>query len=142
MSSARATISGFIRRKDTKFTPSGLAICELSIPVDKKWKDKATGEQREQTSWMNVVAMGKLAEIVDQYFDVGRGILVFGEIEIQEWEKDGQKRNKCVIKMSDFDFPPSAKSDDSAPQQRPAQQRPQASAPPPVDDFETDDIPF
>ena len=75
MSSAKCTVVGFIRRLETKQLPSGATVCEFSIPVDKKWKDKNTGEDREVTSWMNVVAMGKQAEIVDQYLKSAKVLL-------------------------------------------------------------------
>ena len=142
MSSAKCTVVGFIRRLETKQLPSGTTVCEFSIPVDKKWKDKNTGEDREVTSWMNVVAMGKQAEIVDQYFEVGKGIIVYGDIEIQEWEKDGEKRSKMVIKMQSFDFAPAARDDaGQVPQQQSQPSAKSAPAPQNFGDFD-DDIPF
>ena len=142
MAIAKATVSGFIRRMDTKYTPSGTAICEFSIPVDKKWTDKASGDKREHTSWMNIFAMGKQAEVLEKYFSVGKGITVMGDIEVQEWESDQGRRSKTVIKMQSFDFPPVAKGEggsSSQPTQSPKQtQQAQSSAPQNFDDFDDD----
>ena len=142
MSKAKVTISGFVGRKELKMMPSGMAILEFSIPTEKKWKNKTSGEQESKTSWHNLKAFGKTGEIIDQYVNVGDGLIVFGDLEVEEWETDGQKRSKTVINVNEFDFPPVKRDQSSAPQkpQPPQQNRSsqRESAPQNFDNFDDD----
>ena len=57
------------------------------------WKDKNTGEQKEQVEWHRVVIFGRLAEIAEQYLKKGSKIFVEGKLQTRDWEdKDGNKR--------------------------------------------------
>lgn len=70
----------------------GTAAIKFSVATNKKWKDK-NGEQREQTTWHNVGAYGKLAEIVSKYVSKGRQVYVEGEFSKRKYtDKSGQDR--------------------------------------------------
>jgi len=139
MSSARVTVVGMIRRSEMKYLPSGMGVLEFSVPIDKKWKDKTSGEMREKTSWMNLKAFGKTAENIEKFIPVGRGGIFFGDVETEEWEQDGQKRSKTVINVQSFDFAPVSKTDSDGQQQAPQRK----TVPPKIkDDFEDEKIPF
>src|SRR5574337_1362853 len=57
--------------QETRYAPSGDAICNITLATTDSWKDKATGEKKEQTEWHRVAFFGKLAEIADQYLKKG-----------------------------------------------------------------------
>ena len=86
---------------ELKYTPSNTAVCNVSLATSEKFKDKS-GEWSEKTEWHNLVAFGKLAEIMRDYCKKGSRIYVEGKIQTQTWEKEGQKRSKTVINISEL----------------------------------------
>lgn len=79
------------RDAETKFTPSGQAVANVSIACSEKFKNKA-GEMEEKTEWVNLVFWGKLAEIVGEYVTKGKEIYVSGRMQTRQYEKDGVTR--------------------------------------------------
>lgn len=78
------------RDPETKFLPSGQAVCNFSIAINEKWKDR-DGEAKERTEWARIVVFGKQAESCGQYLAKGRQVAVNGRMQTREYEKDGQK---------------------------------------------------
>lgn len=120
------------RDPEVKYANSGAAIVNFSIACGDDYKDKS-GQKVEQTNWINVVAFGKLAEIIGQWVKKGSQVYISGKQVTRKWQdKEGQDRYSTEIVANDMQMLGS-KSD--APQQAPKQ------APKPVDtDFE--DVPF
>lgn len=84
---------------ETRYAPSGDAICHLRIATTEVWKDKATGERREATEWHRVVFFGRLAEIAAQYLRKGSQVYVEGRLQTRKWQdKDGQDRYTTEIR--------------------------------------------
>lgn len=70
---------------------NGNYLATFSLATTKKWKSK-DGEQKEATQWHKVNAWGKIAETVKKYTGKGKRVLVSGEINYRQWEKeDGSK---------------------------------------------------
>ena len=63
---------------ETRYAPSGDAICNITLATTDTWRDKATGEKREATEWHRVVFFGKLAEIAGQYLRKGSAAYIEG----------------------------------------------------------------
>lgn len=84
---------------ETRYAPSGDAICNITLATTESWKDKSTGEKRESTEWHRVVFFGKLAEIAGQYLKKGSQIYVEGSLRTRKWQdKDGQDRYTTEIR--------------------------------------------
>lgn len=148
---------------ETRYAPSGDAICNIRLATTDSWKDKTSGEKKEATEWHRVTFYGKLAEIAGQYLKKGRAVYVEGSLRTRKWQdKDGQDRYTTEIRADVMQMlggregmgdAPAARGgrgggeDDYAPAapQRDSGRRPSAapaSAPPPgFNDFD-DDIPF
>ena len=78
---------------EIKYTQSGSPVANLSVATSERWKDKNTGEQKEQTEWHRVVVFGRLAEIAEQYLKKGSKIFIEGKIQTRDWEDaEGNKR--------------------------------------------------
>lgn len=87
---------------DMKYTPDGKAITSFSLATTKNFKKD--GNKNSRTEWHNITAWEKLAEICGQFLKKGSKILCEGEINYQDWEKDGQKHYKTVITISNMEM--------------------------------------
>ncbi len=68
------------RDPEMRYLPNGTAVTSLSVASNRKWNDKATGEQKEETTWFRVSVFGNQAEAVNQYVTKGRQVLVEGRL--------------------------------------------------------------
>ena len=71
---------------EVRYSPDGAAICNVSIATTSSWKDKTSGEKREETEWHRVVFYGKLAEIVGQYMVKGKAMYIEGRLKTRKWQ--------------------------------------------------------
>ena len=89
---------------DLKYTPSGAAVCEFGLAVNRSFKGK-DGSQRDETCFVDIKAWGRQAEVLNQYMSKGRPIFIEGRLEQSRWEtKDGQKRSKIRVVVEQFQF--------------------------------------
>ena len=84
---------------ETKYMPSGDAMTNITIATTESWKDKQTGEKKEQTEWHRVTFFGKLAEIAGQYLKKGSSVYVEGSLRTRKYtDKDGVEKYATDIK--------------------------------------------
>ncbi|NYT58375.1 single-stranded DNA-binding protein [Alcaligenaceae bacterium] len=74
------------RDPEVRYSPDGAAICNVSIATTSTWKDKASGEKREETEWHRVVFYNRLAEIAGEYLKKGRSVYVEGRLKTRKWQ--------------------------------------------------------
>lgn len=90
------------RDPELKYTPNGRAVASFGLAVNRVFKD-AAGERQNAVDFFDIVAWGKLAEIISQYGGKGQGIHVTGRLSARTWEaQDGSKRNKVEVVASDI----------------------------------------
>ena len=83
---------------ETRYMPSGKAVTNFSIATSESWKDKQTGEQKEQTEWHNIVMYDRLAEIAAEYLRKGSQVYVEGRLRTRKWQdKEGRDRYTTEI---------------------------------------------
>jgi single-strand DNA-binding protein len=99
-------IGNLTRDPELRYLPNGTAICELSLAVNSKRKDKASGEYIEEVSFFDILAWAKTGENCAQYLKKGRPCLVEGHLKQDRWEDktSGQKRSKVVIVAENVQF--------------------------------------
>jgi single-strand DNA-binding protein len=86
------------RDPETRYATSGSAICNITVATSRQWKDKATGEKKEETEWHRVVFYDRLAEIAGEYLKKGRPVYVEGRLKTRKWQdKEGQDRYTTEI---------------------------------------------
>jgi len=98
---------------ETRYTTGVDAVTNFSIATNETWTDKTTGEKKEKTEWVNIVAWRKLGEICGEYLKKGQLIYVEGKLQTRSWEKDGVTRymtevninNMQMLTKSDLDIP-------------------------------------
>lgn len=144
---------------ETAYNQSGNAVTKISIATSMKWKDKNTGEPREETEWTRVVFFGKQAEAIAQYTKKGSRLYIEGRLKTSSYDKNGVKTYSTDVISNSFKFLDSAQDPQqaqttgagstsnmpagAAAAARPSQstQTPVQSQPQGFDSFD-DDIPF
>ena len=88
----RVTLIGRLGKPaETKFTPAGAACTKFSVATSQSWKDKSTGEWRDDTTWTNVVLWRQ--EKVGEYLLKGTQVYVEGRLSTRSYdEKDSGKK--------------------------------------------------
>jgi len=83
---------------EVRYMPSGGAVTTIRLATSRRWKDKQSGERREETEWHRVVFYNRLAEIAGEYLKKGSQAYVEGRIRTQKWQgQDGQDRYTTEI---------------------------------------------
>lgn len=139
---------------DVRYTPGGTAVANFRIACTEKWKDRESGETKEETEWVRITAWSRLGEIAGEYLKKGSQVYIAGRMKTRKYtDKEGVERYTTEIiatelkmlgtrdgggyRPKDEDAPPEARRGQGggAPRTPP----PQSGMPP--DDFD-DDIPF
>ena len=153
-------IGNLTRDPEIKYTPKGTAIAAFGLAVNRKYSTE-TGEKREEVTFIDLEAYGRVAEIIGEYCKKGRPIFIEGRLKLDTWDdkQSGQKRSKTKVVVETMQLlgsreggagggSPSGSSSDYADSQAapPPQRRAPSQAPrPPADpdlDAAPDDIPF
>jgi single-strand DNA-binding protein len=81
-----------------RYMPDGNAVTNVSLATSFKWKDKASGEDREETEWHRLTFYGRQAEVASEYLKKGAMIYVEGRLKTRKWQdKDGVDRYTTEI---------------------------------------------
>ena len=130
------------RDPEMKTTPKGTPVCQLGMAVNRTYKDPS-GEQHEETTFVDIEAWGWQAETISKYVSKGRPLFVEGRLKLDTWEnKEGEKRSRMKVVMENFQFisqrgEGEGYSGDSVPEARPSSSAPSQKS----EDIE-EDVPF
>lgn len=101
------------RDPELRYTPQGDPVCDFSIAVNDRRRDKS-GEYQDVTTWFKVTLWGKKAETASKYLTKGRPIYVEGKLQVEEWtDRDGKSRQTLVIQGSDIQFIGDSRGEDA-----------------------------
>ena len=82
---------------------SGDKVVNLSLATSESWKDKATGERRENTQWHRVVVFNQgLVNVCENYLKKGSKVYIEGQLETRSWEQDGQKKYATEVVLRPY----------------------------------------
>jgi len=92
------------RDPELRYTPSGTAVVNLRLAVNRRFKDK-NGEQKEDVCFVTAVVWDKQAETCNQYLKKGRPVFVEGRLQSRSWQDaQGQKRNVLEVRAERVQF--------------------------------------
>ena len=91
------------RDPELKALPSGQNLVSFGLATNRTYKDK-NGQKQEATEFHNIVAFGRLAEVIAQYMKKGRPLFVEGRIQTRSGESEGQKKYRTEIVVDNFQF--------------------------------------
>ena len=133
---------------EMRYMPSGDPIATLNVATSRRWKDKQTGERKEETEWHRVTLFGALAKTCGEYLKKGSKVFIEGRIKTDKYQKDGQDvyrtgiSGEQMLMLDSRTDGQQAGNNASHPQQSaPSNQTQNAPSAGRYDDF-TDDIPF
>jgi single-strand DNA-binding protein len=142
------------RDPEVKYTPKGTAVCDLGLAINDSYKAQ-DGTIKETVTFVDVEVWGRTAENCKQYLTKGRPVFVEGQLKLDQWEQEGQKKSKLKVRADRVQFlgggpgrtgggggeqrpPSSSPTDTGRTAARPASTVSEDRPPPPDDD----DIPF
>ncbi|QPK65349.1 single-stranded DNA-binding protein [Methylomonas sp. LL1] len=137
---------------EIRYMPSGDPIATLNLATSRRWKDRNSGERKEETEWHRVTFFGPVAKVCGEYLKKGSQVYVEGRIKTDKYQKDGVDVYRTGIigeqmNMLDSRSGGTANYSDNAPPASSYDNRPSGPAtssqpaPASYDDFD-DDIPF
>ncbi|MEO0510717.1 MAG: single-stranded DNA-binding protein [Verrucomicrobiota bacterium] len=134
-------LGNLTRDPETRVTANGNTICKLGLAVSRVYSTR-DGERREETTFVDIDAFGKQAEVITKYMRKGRPLMVEGRLKLDQWESDGQKRSKLGVVLENFQFVGS-RDDNTGGGGYEQSSPPQNSAPSaPANDTLDEDVPF
>jgi single-strand DNA-binding protein len=91
-----------VRDPELRSTVSGTAVANFSVADNRRWADPLTGERREATTYVDVVAWGDLGRHVAESLRLGDRVTVSGRLEQRSWQTDqGERRSKLELTAAD-----------------------------------------
>ncbi|PIQ89847.1 MAG: single-stranded DNA-binding protein [Candidatus Omnitrophica bacterium CG11_big_fil_rev_8_21_14_0_20_42_13] len=97
-------IGNLTKDPELRYTPSGIAVANLRIAVNRRFRDK-NGEQKEETCFITVVVWDKQAEACNQYLRKGSAVFTEGRLQSRSWDApDGTKRNTIEVRADRVQF--------------------------------------
>ena len=93
------------RDPEVKALPSGGQVVSFGVATNRTFKGK-DGQQQEQTEFHNIVAFGRLAEVMGQYLKKGRPVFVEGRLQTRSWDdkESGKKNYRTEVVVDNFQF--------------------------------------
>ena len=97
-------LGNLTRDPELRVPASGNAICKLGLAVNRSYQTR-DGERREETTFIDVDAFGRQAEVIAKYMSKGRPIFIEGRLKLDQWETNaGEKRSKLAVVLENFQF--------------------------------------
>ena len=83
---------------EVRYTPTGSAICNVTVATNESWRDKQSGETQERTEWHKVAMFNRLAEVTGEYLKKGAKVYIEGSLRTRKWQdKSGADRYTTEI---------------------------------------------
>ena len=92
-------VGNLTRDPEVKYLPSGSAVADIALAVNRSWFDKSTNEKKEEVTFVDVTLWGRTAEVAGQYLAKGRSVLIEGRLQLDTWDdrETGKKRSRLRV---------------------------------------------
>jgi single-strand DNA-binding protein len=99
-----ALIGRLTRDPELKYIQNGSAVAHFTIASNRIYTTN-TGEKKEEVSYFDCTAWGKMGEILAEYCQKGRRIAVEGRLQQRRWEdQEGSKKSKVEVVADNIQF--------------------------------------
>ncbi len=94
------------RDPELRFTGNNMAVCKFGLAVNRRFKDGATGEWKEEPTFVDVTIFGARAEPFAKYHKKGKPAFIEGSLRLDSWEdkNGGGKRSKLFVVADTWEF--------------------------------------
>jgi len=90
-------LGNLTRDPEIRYLPSGMAVCDVGLAVNERRKN-SSGEMIDETTFVDMTAWGRTAEVMSEYLSKGSPTLIEGRLKLDSWEgQDGQKKSKLKV---------------------------------------------
>jgi single-strand DNA-binding protein len=138
-------IGNLTRDPQLRYTPSGTAVADVGIAVNRAWTGQ-DGQKHEEVTFVDVTLWARQAELASEYLSKGRPVFIEGRLQLDQWQdKEGQKRQRLRVVGERMQFlgAPSGRGGDVSASERSAPPPEDYGEPPPsVQPAGGDEIPF
>lgn len=138
------------RPPELRYAPSGMAVTNITLAMNRKWKDANTEQDKEEVTFVDCTAFGRVAEVISETHKKGDPLFAVGRLRNESWEdkQTGQKRSKLSVILDSFQFikPYEEPTDTSRPKRdgelrfEPSPRQPETAPAAPYE--EDDEVPF
>jgi single-strand DNA-binding protein len=98
-------IGNLTRDVELRYTGNGSAVAKFGLAVNRTWKDRNSGDKREEVCYVDINIFGRSAEIANQHLAKGRRVLIEGRLVFEQWQdQNGQKRSRHSVSAESFQF--------------------------------------
>ncbi|MDP6490946.1 MAG: single-stranded DNA-binding protein [Kiritimatiellia bacterium] len=88
---------------EVRYAPSGDAVGDLRMAINRRYKGR-DGQDHDEVCYVSVVVWGRQAETCGQYLQKGSQVMVEGSLKFDQWEKDGQKHSRLLVRANRVQF--------------------------------------
>ena len=94
------------RDPELRYTGNNMAVCKFGLAVNRRFKDGATGEWKEEPTFVDVTIFGSRAEPFARYHKKGKPAFIEGSLRLDTWEdkNGGGKRSKLYVVADTWEF--------------------------------------
>ncbi|CAL4324243.1 single-stranded DNA-binding protein [Buchnera aphidicola] len=88
---------------EVRYMSNGNPVTNITLATSEHWKDKSTGDMRENTEWHKIIIFGKLAEISGKFLKKGSQVYIEGSLKTRKWkDKNGLNRytTEIIVNMN------------------------------------------
>ena len=137
----KAIILGNVTRDpEVKNIPSGQTVASFGVATNRFWTDKESGEKKQQVEFHNVVAWGRLAEIVQQFLKKGSLVYIEGRLQTRNWEdQQGDKKYRTEIIAERMQLGPQAGGNKTSQTNKQTKKEPEITE---SEEINVEEIPF
>ncbi len=103
MSNNVTLVGNLVDDPELRFTPSGVAMAKIRIAVNRRWRDRQSGEWQEDTSFFNGTCWREQAEAVAESLQKGMRVIISGRLEQRSWETEqGDRRSVVEVQIDEM----------------------------------------
>ena len=88
---------------EVRYMNNGKPVCNLRVATSESWKDRDTGERKENTQWHRVVIFNEgLCKIAEQYLKKGSKVYLEGQLQTRQYDQDGVTKYSTEVVLQGF----------------------------------------
>lgn len=92
-------IGNLTRDPQVKYLPSGTAVAEIGLAVNRTWFDKQSNSKKEEVTFVDVTLWDRTAEVAGEYLTKGKQVLIEGRLQMDSWEDRETKQKRTKLKI-------------------------------------------